>query len=79
MTFIKKIGAGEMIPRWYGVAWADWSSDKAVCLPVGLNVIVAVMAEIWAAVKTPRCAPYVRASHAYSRGYADGWRAKGRF
>lgn len=33
----RRVGSGEQIPRWYGVAWFAHDERVAVCYPIPLN------------------------------------------
>lgn len=39
----KRVNQGELIPGWYGVAWVDYERMQAVCYPIPLNIIIAIM------------------------------------
>ncbi|HEX8885956.1 MAG TPA: hypothetical protein VF797_15820 [Noviherbaspirillum sp.] len=47
MKILKRIGQGEMLPPFYGVAWVDFMSRMTICLPVPLNVIAALLRTLW--------------------------------
>lgn len=36
----KEIDQGSMIPPFYGMAYYRYESDKKVCYPIGINLIV---------------------------------------
>lgn len=81
MTIVRVVHQGEVLPKYYGIAWTDWRSRDAYCLPVGLNLIAAMLrgGYLWL-----RTAPYevpldpraafeagLRASEAYQQGVYD--------
>ena len=39
MKIVKRINEGEIVPGGYGIAWYEWTTRGAVCLPLGFNVI----------------------------------------
>ena len=43
----KEIIEGSIIPRFYGVAYVEWSRRVFVCYPVPLNLIVHWARELW--------------------------------
>lgn len=45
--FLREVGDGESIPRGYGLAYQ--SKGRAVCVPLGLNVIVGLVRRSWVA------------------------------
>ncbi len=73
---IKRIKQGAIVPAWYGVAWREWDSHEAVCLPVGLNAIVAVTRWAWFGIRFAGVALPDRERDAYAQGYRDGRKAK---
>lgn len=46
-AIVKRIGEGEMLPPFYGVAWAEVYSRRIVCLPVPLNLAAALFRATW--------------------------------
>jgi len=70
MTLKKLIREGEMIPKYYGIAYRNWDSLTAVCYPIPLNLIVG----IW-----DRSILWLKHGHklyenGYSKGYSEGYR-----
>jgi hypothetical protein len=47
MNMAKRINPGALLPRFYGIAWRDYATDQAVCLPVPLNAIGAMLRSCW--------------------------------
>ena len=47
MKFFHKIGEGEIIPAWYGLAWREMSSYGAMCMPIPFNIIAAMLRSIY--------------------------------
>ena len=37
-----QVAEGDVIPRWYGIAWHDHWKQRTVCYPIPLNVVMAV-------------------------------------
>ena len=61
---------GEMIPRFYGIAWREWNTYHRICYPIPFHLIIGFCRFI-----------YIRISiftfpndylEAYRRGYRDG-------
>jgi hypothetical protein len=63
-------GDGGLIPRGYGIAWYCPDRHAAVCAPVPLNVLLAWLRRVYAALAA-KAAPD-RIERAYDHGYADG-------
>lgn len=75
MRIAKEVRHGELIPKWYGVAWVRWEVDAAICYPMPLNLIVAAVraVAIWMRYGY-RAVPY-NARDAYAQGLRDGKRS----
>jgi len=43
MNIRKTVNPGELLPAWYGVAWIDYMRNQAVCYPVPLNLLAALV------------------------------------
>lgn len=43
MTLFHRVREGEIIPSGFGVAWYEWRSATALCLPLGINVLASVL------------------------------------
>jgi len=43
----KTINAGMMIPKGYGIAYYEPWSDRTVCYPIPLNIIISLARRIW--------------------------------
>ena len=69
---IKRVRPGEMLPPFYGIAWRDYSTYEAVCLPVPLNLIVWVGRNVWAFCKQGAKALPESPREAYEQGVRDG-------
>lgn len=72
IQIIKRVSEGEILPPFYGVAWVDWLSNSAMCMPVPLNLVAQVLREVWFACKggwqeVPR-----NPRAAYAQGFKDG-------
>jgi hypothetical protein len=75
MNIVKKVRQGEMLPAWYGCAWREWEMDRMVCLPIGLNVLCALMRRIYHLVKMGGISVPVDPRDAYAQGLRDGKRS----
>ncbi|WP_305821379.1 hypothetical protein [Massilia brevitalea] len=69
---IKKIAQGEILPRFYGVAWVDWYRDQAVCLPLGFNLLAACARGLFYSIKNAGRLVRVNPRDAYEQGRRDG-------
>lgn len=69
---IKKITNGTLIPRFYGVAWFRWQTSEAVCLPLGLNVLAALLRVLYFSVKHAGRIVQASPRDAYAQGLRDG-------
>lgn len=45
--FLRRIGDGEAMPRFYGRAWQNFVIFETVCLPIPLNVIASAARRFW--------------------------------
>lgn len=73
MKIVRRVSMGEMVPRFYGVAWIEYRSHNAICLPVPLNLPAALLRRFWLFL----CFSPVRSSfdsqgEAYAAGFRDG-------
>ena len=69
---IKKIDQGEILPRFYGVAWIDWYRDQAVCLPLGLNLLAGCARNLFYSIKNAGRLVRANPRDAYEQGLRDG-------
>lgn len=69
---LKKITNGQLIPRFYGVAWFRWQAGEAVCLPLGLNVLAALARTAYFSVKHAGRIVHASPRDAYAQGLRDG-------
>ena len=69
---LKKITNGEIIPRYYGVAWSRWQTGEAVCLPLGLNVLAALLRAAYFSIKHADRIVQACPRDAYAQGLRDG-------
>jgi len=53
MKLTRRIDQGEVIPKWYGVAYEDWLQCQAVCAVVPLNLVIRLGFAIWIFFKYP--------------------------
>jgi len=81
---------GCLIPRGYGIAYWQSAYDCAICYPLGINVIVAVLRKLYRFIKVPRFfitdqrdrwlqmamvnADSIGRRTGYRAGYDRGWR-----
>jgi hypothetical protein len=72
MKILKTINQGEMLPRFYGLAWVEWHRDGAVCAPVPLNWVIAVARAIWVFATQGTRAISWNPRDAYRQGIRDG-------
>jgi hypothetical protein len=63
---------GELLPRFYGVAWFDWLTNRAVSLPLGINVLVAVGRSAYFSIKHAGRIVMANPRDAYAQGLRDG-------
>lgn len=42
---------GEELPRWYGIAWRDWSRHATVAYPVPLHWLAGLARRLWYAIR----------------------------
>ncbi len=47
MKWSIRLPEGDEIPRGYGVAWRDWSSYRAICMPIPLNLVAGLARRMW--------------------------------
>lgn len=71
MKFIKKVGPGEMLPAWYGIAWRNWLDNSATCLPVGFNLVAAMLLGMWIFIRHGGRALPMEQRAAYDQGRRD--------
>ncbi|WP_306393377.1 hypothetical protein [Telluria beijingensis] len=69
---LKKITNGDLIPRYYGIAWFSWQTGGAVCLPLGLNVLAALTRAAYFSVKHAGRIVKACPRDAYAQGVRDG-------
>jgi hypothetical protein len=59
------------LPRFYGVAWRDYSRDGVVCYPVPVNIVAGLLRGLWHWLKSAGTQTIIDA--AYNHGYRDGY------
>lgn len=69
---MKHVSNGELLPRFYGVAWFDWRGDHAVCLPLGLNVLAALGRTVYFSIKHAGKTVMANPRDAYAQGLRVG-------
>jgi len=47
MRIAKRVGQGEMVPRFYGLVYRDYERCEAVCAPVPLNIALRYVRHVW--------------------------------
>lgn len=77
-----RLQQGDRLPRLYGIAWTEWGSRDAVCLPIGMNLLGYALHGLYLWLRTlgadvplnPRWAYLdgMRATEAYRQGLKDG-------
>lgn len=68
----KRLEQGQILPAWYGVAWIEWDSGRAVCLPVGLNIVAGAARQAWNWVRHGWRPVRLDPREAYAQGVRDG-------
>lgn len=71
MKFSRVVREGEMLPPWYGVAWVDFRSGSAVCMPVPCNLIAGLVRAAWAFLRIGHHPVYRSPRAAYLQGRHD--------
>lgn len=69
---IKKVSSGYLLPRFYGVAWYEWQSGQAVCLPIGVNVLAAFARNLYFTAKHAGRIVMQNPRDAYGQGLCAG-------
>jgi uncharacterized membrane protein len=69
---VKYANNGELLPRFYGVAWFDWLTNRAVCLPLGINVLAALARSVYFSIKHAGRIVMANPRDAYAQGLRDG-------
>ena len=64
---------GERLPWGHAVAWYDFSSKYAVCLPVGIHFIAAKIREGYIRIRCLNTTDPI--TEAYFQGHQDGFRS----
>lgn len=67
MTIVKRIGEMGTVPRGYGVAWMEMCSASAVCLPIGLHIVVGIARAAYLKFKM------WHVTDARERAWREGW------
>lgn len=73
----KLIDQGTIIPAWYGIAWIEWQSNRAVCYPIGLNAIIALARNIYGTIRYAGKPVEMSPRAAYLQGFRDGKKSNG--
>jgi hypothetical protein len=68
----KIVKRGEMCPPFYGVAWVDYVQDQAVCYPLPLNRIVALLRDFFLWLRFGHIAKTANPREAYLAGLLTG-------
>lgn len=63
-----RIRDGQVIPKWYGLAWVEWESNEAVCMPLGLNLLAALTRSALATIRHAGTAVRRNPRDAYAQG-----------
>ncbi len=69
------IHKGEMLPRWYGVAWREADRDCVIVMPVPINLCAGLLRRVWhwlryASMSTSALDSLVK--RVFDRGYDEG-------
>lgn len=72
---VKYANSGSLLPRFYGVAWYDWQTNRAVCLPLVLNVLAAIGRSAYFSIKHAGRIVMENPRDAYAQGLRDGLEA----
>jgi hypothetical protein len=70
--FIKRIKHGEMLPPFHGIAWINFQSNEATCMPVPFNLAAGMLRGAWIFAKTGHRGIYLNARAAYYQGLNEG-------
>ena len=65
----KVIREGEMIPKYYGVAYLEIDRLVAVAYPIPLNIVVGFIRKIWEWLRVPKG---LYEKQGYQKGYSEG-------
>ena len=68
----KYIKDGQMLPPYYGFAWYQFEIGITACLPVPLNLIVAILRNVYSFMKYGNIRVFNNPRDAYRQGYNDG-------
>lgn len=73
MKFLVRLQEGELIPPFHGVAWVEFMSNRAVCLPIPLNVVAGSLRSIWFWLRGGWRPVPVNPRDAFREGYVIGY------
>lgn len=73
VTWRKVVKSGEVIPWGYGISWYEFASDRAVCHPLGVNVLMAALSRVLVWVRFAGVGPS-RTAYLYGKqaGFREG-------
>ena len=80
----KQLLEGYQIPRGWGISYIKWEADFYIIHPIPFNYIVAAVRWLLHEISVPwfvnkeKKRIFLRLEEHYSRGWDDGWEAKGR-
>lgn len=69
---IRRLDRGELIPRFYGVAYCDMVSQRATVAPVPLNIIIHLVVNLWAFLRWGYMPISDNPRLAFDQGYRKG-------
>ena len=72
----KQIHEGEIIPRFYGVAYRNFAQDTIICYPFPFNIIVQYWRKWWMAIRNPAKRTSDLRDQSYLLGLSDGEQVK---
>lgn len=74
ISLFKQINDGEMLPPFYGIAWYNHTSHAAVCLPMPINLVAAVLYAVLIFLKQGWRSVYIDPRMAFNDGMRLAWR-----
>lgn len=75
MPIRREVGALEVVPFGYGIAWRRWDRHTSVCYPIPLNLVARLARRVWVSVKLPGGKVTKGWWERYEQGYRVGYQA----
>lgn len=72
LSALRYVDEADSLPRGYGVAWYEFATAQAVCLPVPLNVCAGALRRAWLWFRSPWRSMTSGERMFYERGKRDG-------